>query len=61
MEGADGVAELQREREGEGEEAKRVTTARVVKRGEGAKWKNLRLPARGGDRAGEREGSRRWG
>lgn len=52
MEGADGVAELQREREGEGEEAKRVTTARVEKRGGGAKWKNLRFPVRGGDRTG---------
>lgn len=52
MEGADGVAELQREREGEGEEAKRVTTARVEKRGEGTKWKNLRFPVRGGDHAG---------
>lgn len=37
MAGADGVAELQREREGEGEEAKRVTTARVEKRGERGK------------------------
>lgn len=43
------MAELQREREGEGEEAKRVTTARVVKRGEEVKWKNLRFPARGGE------------
>jgi len=45
MERVDGVAQLQREREGEGE-AKRVTIARVEKRGEGAKWKNLRFPAR---------------
>lgn len=55
------MAELQREREGEGEEAKRVTTARVEKRGEGAKWKNLRFPARGGDRAGNERVHGRWG
>lgn len=61
MEGADGVAKLQREREGEGEEAKRVTTARVEKRGEGAKWKNLRFPVRGERPCGEQESSRRWG
>lgn len=41
-----------REKDGEGEEAKRVTTARVEMRGEGAKWKNLRFPARGETRAG---------
>jgi len=37
MEGAGEVVELQREREGEGEEAKRVTTARMEKRDEGGK------------------------
>ena len=44
MEGAGEVVELQREREGEGEEAKRVTTARVEKRDEGGKVEKSQVP-----------------
>lgn len=44
MEGADGVAELRREREGKGEEAKRVTTARVESGAGGQSGKILGSP-----------------